>query len=231
LKALVIDDDDGIIQLVSLCLRVIWPDIEIVWTHLGGEGSEMVKDAQPDLVVLDLGLPDISGYDVLKTIRSFSKVPLIVLTVRNEEVDVVHAFELGADDYIVKPFRQFEFLARVRSALSRFVPQPAARGEELQLIFGDFRFDSSLRRLEFHNKAIDLTSTESVTLRTLLEKAGHVVSHKIIAERIWGRPVPDAVKIIRVYIRHLREKIEKDPNDPNLLITKAGEGYLLTKTS
>ena len=230
MKALVIDDDDGIIQLVSLCLGVIWPDIKIVWTHLGGEGSELVKSTSPDLVVLDLGLPDMSGYDVLKIIRSFSKVPLIVLTARNEEVDVVRAFELGADDYIVKPFRQFEFLARVRSALSRFVHQPA-KGEELRLTFGDFHFDSSLRRLEYHNKSIELTSTESVTLRALLENAGQVVNHKNIAQQIWGHPVPDDVKIIRVYIRHLREKIEIDPNDPALIITKAGEGYLLTKTN
>ena len=229
MKALVIDDDDGIIQLVSLCLGVIWPDIKIVWTHLGGEGSELVKSTSPDLVVLDLGLPDMSGYDVLKTIRSFSKVPLIVLTVRNEEVDVVRAFELGADDYITKPFRQFEFLARVRSALSRFVPQ-AAKGEELKLTFGDFHFDSTLRRLEYHKKSIELTSTESVTLRTLLENAGQVVNHKTIAQQIWGHPVPDDVKIIRVYIRHLREKIEADPNNPSLIITRAGEGYLLTKT-
>jgi two-component system, OmpR family, response regulator VicR len=175
-------------------------------------------------------LPDMSGYDALKTIRSFSKVPLIVLTVRNEEIDVVRAFELGADDYIVKPFRQFEFLARIRSALSRFVPE-ATKGEELRVAFGDFRFDSSLRRLEYRNKTIDLTSTESVTLRSLLENAGKVVSHKTIAQEIWGRPVPDAVKIIRVYIRHLREKIETDPNNPSLIITKAGEGYLLTKTT
>ena len=230
MRALVIDDDDGIIQLVSLCLGVIWPDIKILWTHLGGEGSELVKSSSPDLVVLDLGLPDMSGYDVLKAIRSFSKVPLIVLTVRNEEVDVVRAFELGADDYITKPFRQFEFLARVRSALSRFVPH-STKGEELRATFGDFRFDSSLRRLEYHNKTIELTSTESVTLRCLLENAGEVVSHKTISQQIWGHPVPDDVKIIRVYIRHLREKIETDPNNPILIITKAGEGYLITKTA
>ena len=229
MKALVIDDDDGIIQLVSLCLGVIWPDIKIIWTHLGGEGSELVKSSSPDLVVLDLGLPDMSGYDVLKSIRSFSKVPLIVLTVRNEEVDVVRAFELGADDYITKPFRHFEFLARVRSALSRFVPE-SVKGKELRLTFGDFHFDSTLRRLEYHNKSIDLTSTESVTLRTLLENAGQVVNHKTIAQQIWGHPVPDDVKILRVYIRHLREKIETDPNNPSLIITKAGEGYLFTKT-
>jgi DNA-binding response OmpR family regulator len=230
MKALIVDDDDGIIQLVSLCLALIWPDIKIIWTHLGGEGSELVKSAAPDLVVLDLGLPDMSGYDVLKTIRSFSKVPLIVLTVRNEEVEVVRAFELGADDYIVKPFRQFEFLARVRSALARFIPGQGA-GEDLKVTFGVFHFDPSLKRLEYRNKVIDLTSTESVTLRCLLENAGKVVGHKTLAQQIWGHPVPDAVKIIRVYIRHLREKIETDPNNPALIITKPGEGYLFTKTA
>ena len=230
MKALIVDDDDGIIQLVTLCLGLIWPDIEVTWTHLGGEGSELVKNTSPDLVVLDLGLPDMSGYDVLKNIRSFSKVPLIVLTVRNEEVEVVRAFELGADDYIVKPFRQFEFLARVRSALARFIPTQI-KGSELKVDFGGFHFDSSLKRLEFRHKNIELTSTESVTLRCLLEDSGKVVSHKTIAEQIWGHPVPDATKIIRVYIRHLREKIEADPNNPELIITKPGEGYLLTKTT
>ena len=230
MKALIVDDDDGIIQLVSLCLGLIWPDIKITWTHLGGEGSELVRSVSPDLVVLDLGLPDMSGYDVLKTIRAFSKVPLIVLTVRNEEVDVVKAFELGADDYIVKPFRQFEFLARARSALARFVPDQS-KGEDLRVTFGDFHFDSSLRRLEYHNRTIDLTSTESVTLRCLLENNGNVVGHKALSQQIWGHAVPDDVKIIRVYIRHLREKIEADPNNPTVIITKPGEGYLLTKTT
>jgi DNA-binding response OmpR family regulator len=229
MKALIIDDDDGIIQLVSLCLGLIWPDIKITWSHLGGEGVSLVKSVSPDLVVLDLGLPDMSGYDVLKTIRGFSKVPVIVLTVRNEEVDVVKSFELGADDYIAKPFRQFEFLARVRSAVSRFVPS-TADSAELRATYGDFHFDSSLRKLEFRNKTIELTTSESVTLRCLLENAGRVVSHKDIAQQIWGRPVPDAVKIIRVYIRHLREKIEDDPNNPVLIATRSGEGYLFTQT-
>jgi two-component system response regulator VicR len=117
MKALIIDDDDGIIQLVSLCLGLIWPDIKITWSHLGGEGVSLVKSVSPDLVVLDLGLPDMSGYDVLKTIRGFSKVPVIVLTVRNEEVDVVKSFELGADDYIAKHFRHFELLALLGCAV------------------------------------------------------------------------------------------------------------------
>jgi len=229
MKALIVDDDDGIIQLVSLCLILIWPDVKITWTHLGGEGADLVRSVSPDLVVLDLGLPDMSGFDVLKRIRAFSKVPLIVLTVRNDEVDVVRAFELGADDYVTKPFRQFEFLARVRSAVARFVPGQS-KGEEVRAAFGDFRFDSSFRKLEYRNKTIDLTSTESVTLRCLLENAGKVVTHKAIAQQIWGHPVPDAVKIIRVYIRHLREKIEADPNNPALIVTKAGEGYLFTRT-
>jgi DNA-binding response OmpR family regulator len=229
MKALIVDDDDGIIQLVSLCLVLIWPDIKITWSHLGGEGAELVRTASPDLVILDLGLPDMSGYDALKRIRAVSKVPLIVLTARNEEVDVVRAFELGADDYIVKPFRQFEFLARVRAAAARFVPGQG-KGEEVRAAFGDFRFDSSLRKLEYREKTIDLTSTESVTLRCLLENSGKVVSHKTIAQQIWGHAVPDAVKIIRVYIRHIREKIESDPNNPTLIITKPGEGYLLTRT-
>jgi two-component system, OmpR family, response regulator VicR len=208
MKALIVDDDDGIIQLVSLCLILIWPDVKITWTHLGGEGADLVRSVSPDLVVLDLGLPDMSGFDVLKRIRAFSKVPLIVLTVRNDEVDVV---------------------ARVRSAVARFVPGQN-KGEEVRAAFGDFRFDSSFRKLEYRNKTIDLTSTESVTLRCLLENAGKVVTHKAIAQQIWGHPVPDAVKIIRVYIRHLREKIETDPNNPALIVTKAGEGYLFTRT-
>lgn len=229
MKALVIDDDDGVIQLVSLCLNLIWPNVEIAWTHLGNEGVRMVKDISPELIVLDIGLPDISGYDALKAIRTFSKAPLIVLTVRSEEDDVVKAFELGADDYIVKPFRKFEFLARAQSALAKFVPSHD-NSSDLKTSFGNFQFDSSLKRLNYHGKIIELTSTESLTLRILLENVGQVVSYSKIEQYLWGHCVHNSVRIIRVYISRLRDKIEVDPKDPRLIITEPNQGYMVKNT-
>jgi len=228
-KALVIDDDDGIIQSVSLCLGLIWPDSDINWCHLGNEGISMVRETSPELVVLDLGLPDISGYDALKSIRSFSKVPVIVLTVRSDEDDVVRAFKLGADDYITKPFRKFEFLARIQSALSKFYPRAEDTGS-IKTKYGNLQFDSTLKQLIYNGKTISLTSTESNTLRILLDRQGKIVSYKEIEQELWGHNVPNSVKVIRVYVNRLREKLELNPKNPRLIITEPGIGYSIHPT-
>jgi len=184
-----------------------------------------VESESPDLVILDLGLPDISGFEALKEIRLFSVVPVLILTVRSEEADIVKGLEWGADDYIVKPFRQLELLARVK-ALTRRKGLP---GEDPPLVCGVMRFDPSTRQLVCGDREIGLTCTEGNVLHQLMKNAGHVVTHSHLAEAVWGEEYGGSSDSLKVYIRRLREKLEEDPSHPQLILTKAGVGYLLAK--
>ena len=225
MKILIIEDDRAIVELVSLSFQVGWPEAELISSHLGKEGIELAESECPDMIILDLGLPDISGFDVLKSIRSFSSIPIVVLTVRSDETDVVKALEWGADEYIIKPFRQLELLARVKSLIRRQLPSD----KEMPTVCGPFQFDRSMRKVTYGDKAINLTTTESLILYQLAKNAGQVISHNTLAEVVWGDYYPGAVDALRVYIRHLREKIEKDPAQPSVILTKTGVGYVMTK--
>ena len=136
MKLLVIEDDEEIVEAISLAFQIRWPEAKVISTRLGQKGVELVETESPNIVILDLGLPDITGFDVLRQIRRFSSVPTIILTVRADEADVVKGLEWGADDYITKPFRQLELLARVKSMIRRHMP-----AEERSLVFGQLRLD------------------------------------------------------------------------------------------
>jgi len=226
-KVLIVEDNPGIVETISLALRIRWPEAKVVSTHLGEKGIELVESEAPDVVILDLGLPDISGFEVLKHLRLFSAVPVIILTVRAEEADVVKGLEWGADDYVVKPFSQLELLARVKAQ---------TRGrlhitEELPLVCGPLRFDPATRQLIYNGREITLTRTESYILQHLMKNAGHVVTHASLAEQVWGEDYPTAADSLKVHIRRLREKVEVDPSHPQLILTKSGVGYFLAKLS
>ncbi len=223
MKVLVIEDAPEIVEAITLVLKIRWHDAEVISTHLGEKGLEMVEKESPDVVILDLGLPDISGFEVLKGIRLFSQVPVIILTVRAEESDIVKGLELGADDYIVKPFRQMELAARLRAVVRR------QGNEEAQLYAGPLRLDTVSRELTNGDKKVNLTATEVQILQRLMKNAGNVVPHASLAEAVWGADYPDAVDSLRVHIRRLREKIETDPSNPQLILSRAGVGYLLAK--
>jgi two-component system KDP operon response regulator KdpE len=225
MKILIIEDDLSIIESITLIMQVSWPDVEIVSTGSGIEGIAIVEKEVIDIVILDIGLPDILGFDVLKRIRTFSNVPIIVLTVNSSETDIVRALEGRADDYIIKPFRPLELLARLKLVLrKKYYPQ----GEQY-IPIGRFRFDVTSHKLEYENQAINLTSTESLILYHLAMNKGNVLSLASLAQKIWGDNYPGAYEAIRVYIRHLRKKIEDNPNEPKLILTKPGIGYLLEK--
>ena len=227
MKVLIIEDDREIVEVISLAFDIRWPDVELAYTHLGEKGVELVESEHPDVVILDLGLPDIGGFDVLKEIRAFSDVPILILTVRGEEADVVRGLEWGADDYMVKPFRQLELLSRVK-ALTRRTSSP---GKEAPLVHGELSFDPSTRQLFHSQREINLTRTEGIILHQLMENAGRVVTHSALAEAIWGEDYPDATDALKVYVLRLRQKLEADPSQPKLILTKAGIGYLLAKPS
>ncbi len=225
MKILIIEDDKAIVEVVSLSFQVGWPEAELISSHLGKEGIELVESECPDMVILDLGLPDISGFEVLKSLRGFSTVPVVVLTVRSDETDVVKALEWGADDYIIKPFRQLELLERVKSLIRRQYPPD----KDMPTICGPFRFDRSMRKVFYGDKEINLTTTESLILYQLAKNTGQVVPHNDLAEADWSDHYPGAIDALRVYIRHLREKIEKDPGQPEIILTKTGIGYLMPR--
>jgi len=224
LKVLIIEDDSEIIEIISLAFKLCLPQAQLLSTNLGEEGLMMVEKQSPDVVLLDLGLPDTNGFEVLKQIRLFSDVPVVILTVRGSETDVVKGLQYGADDYIVKPFRQMEMLARIQSVIRRQHP-----AEEKPIEVGSIHLEPGLRRCYYNNKEIPLTRTECLILTHMLQNAGHVVSHSNLAETIWGDDYPGASHNIRVYIQRLREKLEEHPEEPRIIKTKVGIGYILAK--
>ena len=222
-KVLIIEDDETIVSLIQLAFQMRWPEAQLISASLGEEGLDLVEDEKPDLVILDLGLPDMDGYEVLKQIRLFSSVPIVILTVRGGEDDIIRGLELGADDYIVKPFRQLELLSRLKVQLRRQI----SPDQEAPVVCGPLRLDPSTFQLKYGGKEISLTLIEGHIMYHLMKNAGHVVTHSKLAEAVWGEDHPGATDSLRVYIRHLREKLEADPGNPKLILTKVGVGYIL----
>lgn len=227
MKVLIIEDDREIVEIITLAFEIRWPGVTLVNTHLGNRGIELVEAETPDVIILDLGLPDTNGFDVLKEIRTFSDIPIMILTVRGEETDVVKGLEWGADDYMVKPFRQLELLSRIK-ALTR---RSTNITRETSITHGDLTFNPAVRQLFRGDTEILLTRTEGTILHQLIKNAGQVVTHAGLAEAVWGEDYPDAVDSLRVYIRRLREKIEITPDNPELILTKTGVGYMLARQS
>lgn len=223
MKILIIEDQPTIVEIVALAIQIRWPEATVITTQLGAKGIELIEAEVPDIVILDLGLPDIDGLEVLKQVRLFSEVPIIILTVRDEEQDIVKGLEWGADEYIVKPFRQLELMARV-NALLRKKNVPTG---EASLVYGPLRLDLPRSRLFTDRKEINLTNTESLILYHLMKYAEKVVTLSELTEILWGVDFPKATDAIRVYIRRLRTKIEIDPSKPQFIHTRIGQGYTL----
>ena len=184
MKVLVIEDDKEIVDAISLAFQIRWPEAKVISTRLGQKGVDLVEGESPDIVILDLGLPDIPGFEVLRQIRRFSAVPTIILTVRADEADVVKGLEWGADDYITKPFRQLELLARVKSMIRRHTP-----AEESILTYGRLKLEPETAQLHIDDKEIALTVTENHILGHLMKNAGGRVNvrdikwrHSIVVE-------------------------------------------------
>lgn len=227
MKVVLIEDNRDIAEYISLAFRVGWQGTELLQTRLGEEGVALVEKESPDLVLLDVGLPDIDGFAVLKQIRRFSAVPITIITVRGDEADIVRGLEWGADEYIVKPFGQMELLARVRAILRR---QADAAGG-MPSLCGPFRFAPDMRNIIYRDRTIRVTATEYAILRHLAENTGRVVPNQRLAEIVWGDCDVGVTDAIRVYIRRLRVKLEDDPSNPRLILTRAGAGYLLAGAS
>lgn len=225
MKVLIIEDAPEIVEVVGLALNIRWPDAQLVSANLGEKGVSMVETESPDVVILDLGLPDISGFEALKQIRTFSQVPVLILTVRGEEADVVKGLEWGADDYMTKPFRQMELMSRIQ-ALSR---RSGSVIKDQPLTYGALRFVPNTKQLLKNGADIKITQTEASIIQHLMEKKGEVATYSELADAVWGSDYDDSVDSLRVYVRRLRQKIEDDPDNPVLLMTRSGVGYYLVK--
>ena len=228
MKVVIIDDAPDVIEVVSLCFRLRWPGAELTSSTEGEKGLELVEAARPDVVILDIGLPDIDGFEVLRQIRLFSDVPVIVLTVRGEEIDKLKGFELGADDYITKPFSHLEFLARVKAVLRRRDSlQPGAEIEPFTL--GDLHIDYAARQVFVHGKEVKLTPIEYGLLYHLTRNAGRVMTHSELLANAQGPEYAEASENLKVYIQRLRGKIEDTPSHPKFILTERGVGYRFIK--
>jgi two-component system, OmpR family, KDP operon response regulator KdpE len=190
-------------------------------------GAEALRSAAlkpSDLVILDLGLPDMDGADVLERLRSWSSVPLIVLSVRGGESEKVRLLELGADDYVVKPFGMAELLARAHSAMRR--QMRAARGEPV-MKFGQLSIDFAAHAVFIDDRRVTLTPKEYRLLQILAQHSGNVVTHQFLLREVWGNEHIDDTHYLRIFVRKLRRKIEADPTQPRILLTELGVGYRL----
>ncbi|MCW4004976.1 MAG: response regulator transcription factor [Candidatus Bathyarchaeota archaeon] len=225
MRILLIEDDENIVDYVDNAFQIGWPAAKLISAHLGRKGVELARDEEPDIILLDLGLPDMDGFDVLNSIRAFSAVPVIILTVRGEEVDVVKGLGMGADDYVVKPFRLMELLARIKALLRRQEPPE----KDLSLAYGPLHFKSSLQHIVYGEKDITLTKTEGRILFELMANNGEVVTPMELVKEVWGQEYPETISNIKNYIYRLRKKLEDDPKNPRLILTATGEGYYLVK--
>jgi DNA-binding response OmpR family regulator len=222
-RILLVDDEQPVQKLLTYPLEK--EGYEVVPALDGQEALANFEQGQFDLVVLDIMLPKIDGLEVCRRLRAQSSVPIIMLTAKAEEIDKVIGLELGADDYITKPFSMREFRSRVRAALRRAEMSPDHEADEEPLARGDLRIDFAKRSTELDGGAVDLTYVEFEILAVLARHPGRVYTRDMLLDRVWGDSAFRDQRTIDVHIRHLREKIERDPKNPEYLLTVRGVGY------
>lgn len=226
MRLLLVDDDPEIRTSVRVGFELQWRDLDFLEAGTGEEALALVEERAPDLVLLDVGLPDTDGFAVLREIRSFSAVPVVMLTARDEPIDTVRGLEAGADDYVAKPFDHLELMARVRALLRRLdVKAPAARRATYRN--GPLEVDTDAREARLAGSRVQLTATEWRLLELLVANAGWVVPRERILARIWGRDDPGDLDSLRVFVRRLRVKLGDDATAPRYLETVRGLGYRL----
>jgi two-component system KDP operon response regulator KdpE len=216
---LVIDDEIQIRKLLEISLEA--NDYKVYFAVNGKEGIVMAASQQPDLILLDLGLPDEDGQDILTQLRSWFVNPIIILSVKSTEEEIVKALDNGANDYLTKPFRTQELLARIRTALRG----KSNNANQSVVTIGDLTIDYASRLVKIEEAVIKFTATEYNLLVLLIKNDGRVLTHQYILKEIWGQSYSDQTQYLRVFVAQLRKKIEKDPNRPKYIITESGVGY------
>jgi two-component system KDP operon response regulator KdpE len=223
-RLLIVDDEVQIRRLLRLALEE--EHYEVHEAATGQLGLSEAAGVHPDGIVLDLGLPDLDGREVLRRLREWSQVPVLVLTVRDDEEDKIAALDAGADDYLTKPFSRRELLARLRAVLRRTQPS----SEETVVRFNDVEIDFAARIVRRAGAEVKLTAKEYDLLRYLAQHRGRVVTHQQILRELWGANAEDSTHYLRVYMTHLRQKLEPEPRAPKFLQTESGVGYRLVES-
>jgi two-component system KDP operon response regulator KdpE len=222
-KILVIEDDAQIRKFLTITLTS--HDYAVIPAESGREGVRLATSVKPDAVLLDLGLPDMDGKDVIRTVREWSQMPIIVLSVRSEEDEKVAAFDLGANDYVTKPFGTGELLARLRAALRQAIVAQTA--EHTVVRVGDLEIDLLNRLVTLRGERIKLTPKEFALLKVLAAHAGKLLTHRFLMKEVWGEAYAEDNQYLRIYIAQLRQKLERDPGRDQFIINEPGIGYRL----
>ena len=227
MKILVIEDDPIISETVTICFNLRWPEAEVIATDSGEQGLKLATASAPDVIILDVGLPGMDGYETLRKLRSVTDAPAIMLTAKDGEVAKVKGLEYGADDYITKPFSHIELLARVRAVLRRTVANTPeqSRGNYLSEPAG-LEIDLDSRTVHRHGQLISLAPLEYSLLYHLTNNEGRVMTHGVLLAKVWGQEYVEEVDYLKVYVRRLRTKLGDDPQNPELIHTERGVGYI-----
>ncbi len=223
MKVAVIEDEKSIIDAIGVAFEFRWPGVSLAAATGGREGIQLVRKESPDVVILDINLPDISGFSVLKEIREFSSVPVIILTVRSDDEDVLRGLETGADDYIIKPFNYLTLLARVKSVLRRAERIPFKNSHSIA-VHPRLKIDFVSQKVQVDNRPVKLTPVEYRLLILLVKNKDKVVSYKRIMEEIWEKNIWNDTENLRIYIRRLRRKLHDTP--PSMILNRRGSGYM-----
>lgn len=220
-KVLVVDDEKLIVKGIRFSLEQ--DGMEVDCAYDGEEALEMVKGKEYDIILLDVMLPKLTGFEVCQQIREFSSVPIVMLTAKGEDMDKILGLEYGADDYIIKPFNILEVKARIKAIIRRTSPKPKEASRIIQK--KDMKLDCESRRVYVADKEINLTTKEFELLELLIMNADKVYSREKLLKLVWGADYPGDVRTVDVHVRRLREKIEKNPSEPQYVHTKWGVGY------
>ena len=227
MKILIVDDNPDLEQALKLGFKLQWPESQVVAADDGERGLGVFSEESPDIVLLDIAMPGMNGFEVLRRLRQVSDVPVVMLTVKGDEQDKVRALELGADDYVTKPFGSLELMARIKAVLRRVaVPLPEATA--LPFAGGDLTIDYATRIVTVRGKPVKLTPTEYRLLCALARYPNQVLSHPTLLVRVWGSEYRGESDFLKVYIKRLRDKIEEDSSSPRYILTEWGQGYRLT---
>ena len=220
IAVLIVEDDSAIRRFLRVSLME--SGYRVIETGSGQEGMRRLRLDRPDIIILDLGLPDVDGLDIIREVRQTSPVPIVVLSSRADERGKVQALDLGADDYVTKPFGMDELMARLRTALRHRLHQ---HGEPARFVTGDLIVDRVRRLVQVKGTEVKLSPREYEILQLLVQHAGKVLTHQFILREVWK--VPTDAQYLRIYIKQLRHKIEPDPQQPRYILTETGVGYRL----
>ncbi len=223
-KILIAEDDEQVVEIVAFSARMNWPDCQVIVARDGQEALTLFKEEEPDIVLLDVSMPPPNGFEVCQRIRQSSEVPILMLTAREATVDKVRALDLGADDYLTKPFDHLELLARLRALLRR-ATKSATADAGANFALDDLTLNFATHEVRMKGEIIRLTATEYRLLEELVRHAGTALPHQLLLERVWGPEYVNDIHYIKVFIRRLRQKLHDDAEQPRYIQTVWGIGY------